>query len=182
MPPHSKQWNLVDYVIVRRKDRHDVRVTKTMCGTDCQTYHRLVVSKLNLRIQHAWRPQGEKAQMRLDVSKLRQDSKGQASLNDICNHLGAVPLISENPEENWTVFRNPVYSSAVGTLGHRSRKHQNWFVKNDWEIRGLLEENHRLHKAHEDTSSVSKKAAYNVRTDSGTWETSDWARGHVEVP
>ena len=45
MHPRSKHWHLIDYVIVRRKDRQDVRVTKTMCGADCWTDHRLVVSK-----------------------------------------------------------------------------------------------------------------------------------------
>ena len=47
----SKHWHLIDYDIVRRKDRQDVRVTKTMCGADCSTDHRLAVSKLNLHIQ-----------------------------------------------------------------------------------------------------------------------------------
>ena len=51
MHPRSKHWHLTDYVIVRRKDRQDVRVTKAMCGADCWTDHRLVNSKLNLRIQ-----------------------------------------------------------------------------------------------------------------------------------
>ena len=39
MHPPSKHWHLNDYVIVRRKDRQDVRVTKTMCGADCWTDH-----------------------------------------------------------------------------------------------------------------------------------------------
>ena len=43
MHPRSKHWHLIDYVIVRRKDRQDVRVTKTICGADCWTDHRLVV-------------------------------------------------------------------------------------------------------------------------------------------
>ena len=64
MHPRSKHWHLIDYVIVRKTDRQDVRVTKTMCGADCWTDHRLVVSKLNLRIQPARRPQGNKAPKR----------------------------------------------------------------------------------------------------------------------
>ena len=72
MHPRSKHWHLIDYVIVRRTDRQDVKVTKTMCGADCWTDHRLVVSKLNLRIQPARRPQGKKAPKRLDVSKLNK--------------------------------------------------------------------------------------------------------------
>ena len=87
MHPHSKHWHLIDYVIVRRKDRQDVRVTKTMCGADCWTDHRLVVSKLNLRIQHVRRPQGKKVPKKLDVSKLKQDSKRQAFVNDLCSRL-----------------------------------------------------------------------------------------------
>ena len=71
-------------------------------------------------------------------------------------------LSSEDTEENWTVFQKVVYSSAATTMGHPSRKHQDWFDENDVEIKLLLEEKHCLHKAHQDdTSSVSKKAAYN---------------------
>ena len=32
--PRSKHWHLIDYVIVRRTDRQDVRVTKIMYGAD----------------------------------------------------------------------------------------------------------------------------------------------------
>ena len=86
----------------------------------------------------------------------------QAFINDISNQLGAMNLSSEDPEENWTVFQKVVHSSAATTIGHPSRKHQDWFDENDEEIKLLLEEKHCLHKAHhDDTSSVSKKAAYN---------------------
>ena len=70
-------------------------------------------------------------------------------------------LISDDPEENWTVFRDIVHSSAIDSLGPVSRKHQDWFDENDEEIQGLLEEKHKKHKAYlSDTSSVSNKAAY----------------------
>ena len=117
-------------------------MTKTMCGADCWTDHRLVVSKLNLRIQPARRPQGKKAPKRLDVSKLNQDSMRQAFLADICNQLDAINLSSENPEENWRVFHKTDHSSAATTLGHPSCKHQDWFDENDDEIQRLLEEKH----------------------------------------
>ena len=104
-----------------------------MCGADCWTDHRLVVSKLKLRIQPARRPQGKKALKRLDVSKLNHDSMRQAFINDISNQLGAMNLSSEDPEENWTVFQNFVHSSAATTIGHPSRKHQDCFDENDEE-------------------------------------------------
>ena len=105
-----------------------------LCGADCLTNHRLVVSKLNLRIQSARRPQGKKAAKRRDVSKLNQGSMRQVFLTDICNQLDAINLSSENPEENWTVFLKTVHSSSATTLGHPYRKHQDWFDENDDEI------------------------------------------------
>ena len=136
-------------------------MTKTMCSADCCTDHRLVVSKLNLRVQPARRPQGKEVPKRLDVSKLKQDSKRQAFINDICSRLDAMELRSDDPEEKWTVFRDTVHSSAMDSLGPVSRKHQDWFDGNDEEIQGLLEEKHQKHKAYlSNTSSVSNKAAY----------------------
>ena len=138
------------------KDRQAVRLTKTMCGADCWTDHRLVASKLNQRIQPSRRPQGKKVPKILDFSKLKQDSKWQAFINDICSRLDAMELRSDDPEENWTVFRDTVHSLAMDSLGPVSRKHQDWF-----EIQGLLEEKHQKHKAYlSDTSSVSNKVAY----------------------
>ena len=155
MHARSKHWHLIDYVIVRRKDRQDVRVTKTMCGADCWTDHRLVVSKLNLRIQPVRRPQGKKVPKKLDVSKLKQDSKRQAFVNDLCSRLDALEHSSEDVDESWTVFRDTVHSSAMYSLGPVSRKHQDWFDENDNEIQGLLEGKHQKHKAYlRNTSSV----------------------------
>ena len=139
MLPRSKHWHLIDYVIVWRTDRQDVRVTKTMCGADCWTDHRLDVSKLNLRIQPTRRPRGKKAPKRLDVSKLNQGSMRQAFLTDTCNQLDAINLSSENPEENWTVFHKTVHSSAATTLGHPSRK--TGLMRMMMKFRGFLKKN-----------------------------------------
>ena len=124
MHPRSKHWHLIDYVIVLRTDSQDARVTKTICGADCWIDHRLVFSKLNLRVQPARGPQGKKVPKRLDVSKLNHDSMRQAFINDISNQLRALNLSSEDPEENWTVFQKAVHASAATTIGHPSHKHQ----------------------------------------------------------
>ena len=109
----SKHWHFIDYVIVRRRDRQDVRVTRTMYGSDCWTDHGLVVSKLNLRIQPVRRAQGKQVPKRLDVSKLKQDSKRQAFVNDICSRLDALEHSSEDVYESWAVFRDSVHSSEM---------------------------------------------------------------------
>nr|VZI00137.1 unnamed protein product [Spirometra erinaceieuropaei] len=55
--PRSRQWHLLDYVLVRRRDQRDVLVTKTISGAEGWTVHRPVISKKWLRLQHRERPQ-----------------------------------------------------------------------------------------------------------------------------
>nr|VZI50136.1 unnamed protein product [Spirometra erinaceieuropaei] len=42
----SRQWHLLDYVVVRRRDQRDVLVTKAIADADGWTDHRLVISKM----------------------------------------------------------------------------------------------------------------------------------------
>ena len=145
---------------------HSAKEGRTRCQSDndyvwCRLLDRLVVSKLNLRIQPVRRPQGKKVPKKLDVAKLKQDSKRQAFVNDLCSRLDALEHSSEDVDESWTIFRDTVHSSAMDSLGPVSRKHQDWFDENDKEIQGLLEEKHQKHKAYlRNTSSVSSKTAY----------------------
>ena len=70
MHPRSKHWHLIDYILVRQKDKADVRVTKSMCGADCWTNHRLIISKMKFVLQPPKRPQGPKAPKKMDAAKL----------------------------------------------------------------------------------------------------------------
>ncbi|VDM03310.1 unnamed protein product [Schistocephalus solidus] len=51
MHPRSRHWHLLDYVLVRRRDRQDVLVTKAIRDADGWTEHRLVISQMRLRLQ-----------------------------------------------------------------------------------------------------------------------------------
>nr|VZI33279.1 unnamed protein product [Spirometra erinaceieuropaei] len=55
--PRSRQWHLLDYVLVRRRDQRDVLVTKAIAGADGWTDHRLVISKMRIRLKPLKRPQ-----------------------------------------------------------------------------------------------------------------------------
>ena len=82
---------------------------------------------------------------------------------DFNYYVDAMDLRSDAPEDNWTVFRDTVHSSAMDSLGPVSRRHQDWFDENDEEIQGLLEEKRQKHKAYlSDTSSVSNAAYSNI--------------------
>ncbi|KAK3757654.1 hypothetical protein RRG08_000166 [Elysia crispata] len=79
-----------------------------MCGADCWTDHRLIVSKLKLRILPMRRPQGQKTAKRLNVSKMKKiaedfSSNLERKLTDTVDDGGT------RIEKPWSAFRNAVY-------------------------------------------------------------------------
>ena len=158
MHPRSKHWHLIDYVVVRKRGRQDMRVTKSMCGADCWTDHRLIVIKLNIRVQPKRRPQGKKAPKRLNITQLKKTNTKQC-FEDILE----VRLDSQTVEADWATLRELVYNTATEILGPLTRKHKDWFDENCDGIKQLLDEKHRLHQAYlSSPKSTSKKDAYNT--------------------
>ena len=162
MHPRSRHWHLIDYVIVRAKGRQDVRVTKAMCGNDCWTDHRLIISKMKFLIQTKKRPQGQKMAKKLNDSKLKNHQIAQELQSLMDSKLTQRQPDQLSIEDQWASFKDSTYSSALEVLGPLTRNHQDWFDENDAEIQKLLEEKHQLLRAHQnDPSSCSKKAAFN---------------------
>lgn len=59
--PRSGHWHLIDFIIVRQADAHDVHLTRAMESSDaCWTDHRLILSLMNIQIQ----PKQHKTQKR----------------------------------------------------------------------------------------------------------------------
>uniref|UniRef100_A0A8C7WPE7 Reverse transcriptase domain-containing protein n=1 Tax=Oryzias sinensis TaxID=183150 RepID=A0A8C7WPE7_9TELE len=155
MHPRSKHWHLIDYVIIRAKDRRDVCVTKAMCGADCWTDHRLIISKTNLHIQSKRRPQGQTVVKKLNVNKLKLPSIQEKLVESLDNQL------TEDIGNDWDSLKTTIHSAALKVLGPVTRNHQDWFDENDAKITALLEEKHQLFRAHQcDPNSVLKKDAY----------------------
>jgi hypothetical protein len=150
---------MIDYIIVRKKDLKDVKVTKAMCGADCWTDHRLVLSKMKLVVQPRRRPQESKSKKKLNISKLQHpDKKHQLEL-ELSEALDPIN-ISNDIEESWVIFRNVLYQQTEATLGHTAKKHQDWFDEHDKEIQELLQDKQNAIRAHsqDPRSAVKQKA------------------------
>ncbi|CAJ0940211.1 unnamed protein product [Ranitomeya imitator] len=162
MHPRSRHWHLIDYIIARKRDEMDFRVTKAMCGADCWTDHRLIVSKRRLRILPARRPQGQKTTNRLNIYKLQNKRIAREFANDLDGRLLNILLADEiGIEEQWTILRDAVYNTALEHLGSATRNNQDWFDENDEEIKTLLEEKHQRYKVYQnDPTSLAKKGAF----------------------
>ena len=162
MHPRSKHWHILDYIITRKADRRDVRVTKAMCGAECWTDHRLVVSKLDIRIKPKRRPQGMKLPpKRLNTTKLNEGSTTDNLISSLNDKLANHHFGSASVEEEWASLRDLVHASSLEQLGPASKKHKDWFDENEEQIKSLLEDKHRLHLAHQnDLKSDARKAAF----------------------
>ena len=139
MHPRSKHWHMIDYIITRRRDLQDINSVKVMRGAECWTDHRLVRSKLRLKVRSRFHRKAITPR-KLDVDKLHLEENRNSLIAGI-NSLE--PL---NQENMWEDFKEKIYTTAKDVIGIRKRKHQDWFDDNDEEIRRLLKEKHQLHE------------------------------------
>nr|VZH90164.1 unnamed protein product [Spirometra erinaceieuropaei] len=167
--PRSRQWHLLDYVLVRRRDQGDVLVTKTIAGADGWTDHRLVISKMRIRLQPRRRPQGKRPPGKLNFALLSLPVHHLHFSNELAQRLDNLPIAAaddaaaaENAsvENRWCQLRDTVQSTALAVLGRAPRQHQDWFDDNDAAIRNLLAEKNRLHKAYVDHPTDATKDAF----------------------
>ncbi|KAI8741788.1 cytochrome P450 2D20 [Biomphalaria glabrata] len=124
MHPCSRHWHLIDYVITRQSDRQDIRVTKSCCGAECGTDHRLIITKLNICIQPKRRPQKSKPLKRLNAARLADDRIEKSLTDAIKNCLKSTPLAESNVDKSWECFIEAIHSTALSILGPMERKHQ----------------------------------------------------------
>ena len=138
--------------IVRQRDRQDVGVTKVMCVSECWTDHRLIISKINIRILPKRRPQEKPAPKRLNDVSLNKEAVS-TGLKETLEERAQQIQIFDNVVESWEAFRDEVYRTAYETIGQPKRKHQDWFKENNDEINNLLEEKNRIQRVLENNKN-----------------------------
>nr|VZI49300.1 unnamed protein product [Spirometra erinaceieuropaei] len=93
--PRSRQWQLLNYVLVRRRDQRDVLVTKAIAGADGWTDHRLVISKMRIRLQPRRRPQGKRPPGKLNVALLSSPAHHLHLSNELAQRLDNCPIAAD---------------------------------------------------------------------------------------
>ena len=157
MHPRSKQWHMLDYVVVRQRDIGDVCITRAMRGAECWTDHRLVRAVVNLRIAVTHRKRPKVVRAAFNTARLRHPfihNKFQEALDE---NLKAIPS-AVNGVEKWEQFKNVVTETAKAILGPKKRVHQDWFDENDAHITQLLQEKNKAFMEWQDDPSSTPKA------------------------
>ena len=131
MHPRSKNWHMLDYVIVRKRDRQDLRLVRVCRSAECWTDHRLVRAKLHVRVRRKQRMSNVKVPRKLNANRLR-DPSVQKEFSDALTCLDGV--------NDWETLRDTLYRIGKDVLGFVEKKHQDWFDENDTEISQLFSE------------------------------------------
>ena len=163
MHPRSKHFHLLDYVVTRRPDMHEVLSPKAMCGAECSTDHYLVQSLLRLKVSLPRRKTRSAAPKKLDTPMLvssdhqntfvcAMESALQESSNNSLTDL-------DNIDSMWNNLKSVTYETATKVLGFPKRKMPDWFQERNEEIQELLAGKQRAYLNHLAKNSPSSKMA-----------------------
>ena len=125
--PRSKHWHKLDHVLVRQGDIQDVHSTRVMRGAECWTDHRLVRSKLSLRIQAQKRARGESAVRKLDINRLKDpvvSANFNKSMDVALEQMRCLANPGDDANQKWVCLRDAVHATAANTLRYKKRHNQ----------------------------------------------------------
>ena len=117
MHARSKHWHLIDYIINRQRDIHDVRKTRAMRCTDCWSDHRMIRRQMCLNVQPSRHRYSAKPRKKLGVSKLKSATVQQQLMETLNNTEPAPDAGAE-----WARLRDPVYGTNHELLCVTQRK------------------------------------------------------------
>ncbi|BHF69320.1 hypothetical protein SprV_0301236400 [Sparganum proliferum] len=138
MHPRSRHWHLLD--------QRDVLVTKAIPGADGWTNHRLVISKMQIRLQPRRRPQGKRPPRKLNITLLSLPAHPLHFNDELAQRLDNLPVAA---------------AAAVAADENASVENDgDWFDGNGAAISNLLAEENRLHKAYIDRPTDENRAAF----------------------
>jgi len=153
MHPRSKHWHLIDFVIVRRSDLRDVKITRSLRGADCWTDHRRIRSQLSMHVRPASRM--KQPCKRLNTNALlTEEVRGnfQRTLNlqwEELSNPSEGPADATTLAAEWESITDMILSATMkSTLGVMRKRHQDWFDANRKEIHVILYEKNSAYKAH----------------------------------
>uniref|UniRef100_A0A0L8HDZ5 Endonuclease/exonuclease/phosphatase domain-containing protein n=1 Tax=Octopus bimaculoides TaxID=37653 RepID=A0A0L8HDZ5_OCTBM len=100
MHPASKEWHILDYILVRMSDRRDVWCVRVLRGVECWTDHCLVRAKVKLITKRKIRAAGITLPKRLNVARL--------SCNGVKRTLREEMNVADFGED-WSTLKKSVY-------------------------------------------------------------------------
>ena len=162
MHPRSKRWHLLDYIIVRQSDLSDIKLTRAVIPTTIWSDHRLVRSKLTLKVSPQIRATRGAIRKKLNVQALKTDTVRNKLVRQLTEKLTETTC-NANPSSEWEQLRDVTLKTAETVLGYTVSKSRDWFDEQDKEINPLLNKVHQNHDSWvEDSSNIQKEIQYRI--------------------
>ncbi|BHF80990.1 hypothetical protein SprV_0702411900 [Sparganum proliferum] len=109
MQPRSRQWHLLDYVLVRERDQRDVLVTKAILGVKGWTVHHLAISQMRIRLQPHRIPQDKRPLSKLNIAVMSLPAHNLHFSNELTQRLANLPVAAAAALD---------VTAVVSTAGH----------------------------------------------------------------
>ena len=149
MHPRSKQWHLIDYVIVRRRDLNEEQIMRATSVAECSTDHRLICSTLRLNVRPPVRRQ--KLMHKHNVHAAHNQDIREELCNAIAQSLSHISTTTtfnctSKLAMEWQALSSAFLIASQSILGNMERRHQVWFDDNAANISSLI---HDINSAHD---------------------------------
>lgn len=161
MHPRSKNWHLIDYVIVRSRDLQDVTITRVMRGAECQTDHRMVRSVLKLVVKPPVNKRTLQPVRKLNVVMLNDPVKRKKFQVKLENSLSALQDDDGvDVTAKWNKLRTVLSDTSSEVLGTVKRKQPDWFADSITLLQPLIEAKNKAHQTMNDRNTRSTKSKF----------------------
>ena len=136
--PRSKDYHLLDYVIIRREHRTDIMNTKAMRGPECDTDHYLVSAKFQFQIAQKKRKKATTLRGKLNVKSLKNPITKTELQEEITRKMSHLER-TDDLNKKWGNLKGAIQDASKSILGYTHKKNQDWFDDNKEEITEILE-------------------------------------------
>lgn len=137
-----------------------MRCVNIMFGTDdCWTDHGLIRSTMSIKLKRNRRIQKKQIWRRLNLDSLHEPATQQR----IQVSLGKSLQLDypDNVEDHWNPLKSTIPDACTNILGHKTRKHLDWFDENDIERERLISKKwDALHSWQNDISCKAKRLTH----------------------
>ena len=183
--PRSKHWHLIDYVIVKKEQLGEVKITKAITNVENWTDHRLLLSKMSIKLKPRYMPRTKKkTKPRLKLEMINSPEARTSLCNNAELKLASLSDATKAEAESyWIAFRDTLYESSEMALGTTEAQRQpDWFSENYDLIKDILDTKHKACQtlqnspnntdAQEKYKSVKQQVQQQIRTIKNSWWTS----------
>uniref|UniRef100_A0A8D9EQY8 Craniofacial development protein 2 n=1 Tax=Cacopsylla melanoneura TaxID=428564 RepID=A0A8D9EQY8_9HEMI len=141
--PRSKEWHLIDFILVRKQDIKNVIRCRVMRGADCGTDHRLIRSVMKGEIKKYHAP--KKNPPTYDHSSLKDTHIKRRFQEKLMEQNNILPATTDL-EETWEAYKTNFTVAIQNTVPKKRSNRRDWFDENTYIIDNIVVAKKQAHE------------------------------------